>query len=69
MRCCRYLSLADGLHIYGISVSIEEGVSDCSQPWLSDEHPTKTSCWVIGDYWRYADGDQLLVLPEEPGSL
>ena len=36
------------------------------RPWVSTEHPTPGPCLVIGNYWRYADGDQLLLLLDQP---
>ncbi len=61
---CRCLELTDGLTICGVSRVDDDGVSDA---WVSEDHGTDAPCWVVGDYWRYADGDQLLILPEEPG--
>lgn len=61
LSLCRYLELGDGLTIWGV------GHADNDSPWVSEDHGTDAPCWVIGDYWRYADGDQLLLLPEKPG--
>jgi hypothetical protein len=52
----RYLILHDGYRIWGLD---HEGVS-AGWPWLSDRHRIGHRYLVFGDYWRYADGDQLM---------
>lgn len=61
-RCC-CLELTDGLTICGVSHVDDDGIGSA---WVSEDHGTDAPCWVVGDYWRYADGDQLLILPDEP---
>jgi hypothetical protein len=60
----RYLVLDDGYNIGGLphgELHVAEG------PWLSTVHPIASGpALVIGFYWRYADGDQLLIPLGEP---
>lgn len=61
----RYLDLGTGMKIWGFD---HEGVS-IGSPWVSEEHPVQGRFLVFGDYWRFADGDQLmfdLSNPEAP---
>ncbi len=67
LSLCRYLDYGGGWTIWGVTHTDPDGLSDTFAPWISEDHGTDAPCWVIGDYWRYADGDQLLLLPEEPG--
>ena len=67
LSLCRYLEIEDGLTIWGVGRADGDAPPDTLAPWVSEDHGTATPCWVIGDYWRYADGDQLLLLPDEPG--
>lgn len=67
LSLCRYLEVDDGLTIWGVGRAEGDGPADTFAPWVSEDHGTDAPCWVVGDYWRYADGDQLLLLPEEPG--
>jgi hypothetical protein len=66
LRLCRYVDLGNGIKIGGISHEDVNGVSDCNEPWLSDDHSANSAYWVIGDCWRYADGDQLLISVHSP---
>jgi hypothetical protein len=52
----RYLVMDDGLRVWGFD---HDGVSVCG-PWVSDQHRAGVQYLVFADYWRYADGDQLL---------
>lgn len=62
LRLWRYLSLDDGCRIWGLD---HEGVG-IGSPWLSEEHRPGRRYLVFGDYWRHADGDQLLFDLDEP---
>ncbi len=33
------------------------------EPWPSEEHVPGSTYWVIGKYWKHADGDDLLIDP------
>jgi hypothetical protein len=59
----RHLVLDDGFNIGGLA---HDGVYRGEGPWLSDQHPTSGPALVIGFYWRYADGDQLLIPLDDP---
>jgi hypothetical protein len=61
---CRYLKLDDGLEVGGLD---HEGVYPASSPWVSTEHRPGVEFLVFADYWRYADGDQLMFALSEPG--
>jgi hypothetical protein len=52
----RYLIIGDGLKVWGIE---HNGVS-IGWPWISDGHRAGVRYLVFGDYWGYADGDQLM---------
>ena len=54
---CRYLKMSDGTEIGGFS---HEGVQVTENPWLSDEHRPGVKYLVFANYWRYAEGDQLM---------
>jgi hypothetical protein len=55
---CRYLCLDDGMNIGGFD---HAGIQVAEHVWLSENHMPGRRLLVIGAYWRYADGDQLLV--------
>ena len=57
LRLWRYLLIDDGLQVWGFD---HEGVS-IGRPWVSAEHEPGVEYVVFADYWRYADGDQLLL--------
>jgi hypothetical protein len=61
---CRYLKLDDGLEVGGFA---HEGVHRASPPWVSTEHRPGVEYLVFANYWRYADGDQLMFDLSEPG--
>ncbi len=52
----RYLIIGDGLKVWGFD---HDGVSTGS-PWVSNQHRADVRYLVFGDYWDYADGDQLM---------
>ncbi len=55
-RWC-YLNVeASGLQVWGTKY---QGVS-MGQPWVSAGHRATYRYLVFGDYWEYADGDQLM---------
>jgi len=51
-----YLSGPTGMRIWGISY---KNVS-MGRPWVSETHNAPHEYLVFGDYWNYADGDQLM---------
>ena len=57
LSICRYLKLEDGFEIGGFS---HDGLSVTEHPWISDEHLEGERFLVFADYWKYADGDQLM---------
>ena len=57
----RYLALSDSCSVLGIH---REGEAGYGGPWLSDQHEEGHNWLVVGRYWRYADGDDLLMDPE-----
>lgn len=59
----RYIRIDDGFSIYGFDW---EGVTT-GGPWISARHPVQGRALVFGDYWRFADGDQLLQLIDVAG--
>jgi hypothetical protein len=62
----RYLIIDDGLKVWGFD---HEGVS-IGRPWVSDLHRPDARYLVFGDYWGYADGDQLMFdLSEAHGAV
>lgn len=63
---CRYLKLDDGLEIGGLD---HDGLYVAETPWVSDKHRPAVRYLVFANYWRFADGDQLmfdLTDPEYP---
>ena len=60
---CRYLCLDDGINIGGFD---HDGTHVADPVWLSEQHMAKRRLLVFGAYWRYADGDQLLIDLEDP---
>ncbi len=62
LRQWRYLMLGDGYRVWGLD---HDGVS-IGWPWLSDQHRVGQRYLVFGDYWRYADGDQLMFDLDDP---
>lgn len=62
LRRWSYLDIGDGLNIWGGSYN---GVN-IGRPWISAEHNAPHEYLVFGDYWNYADGDQLMFDLNEP---
>jgi hypothetical protein len=60
---CRYLCLADGINIGGLD---HNGVLVAEPLWRSDRHRPGRGLLVIGAYWRFGDGDQLMIDLEDP---
>jgi hypothetical protein len=60
---CRYALIDDGMEIGGFD---HEGISVTEWPWVSDEHRPGVDYLVFAKYWRYADGDQLMIDLSEP---
>ena len=61
----RYLVIDDGCTIWGFD---HDGVS-VGSPWVSTDHRPEVEYLVIGDYFEFADGDQImfdLTEPEQP---
>lgn len=54
----RYLALSDNCSVLGIH---KEGEAGYGGPWLSDQHEEGRNWLVVGKYWRFADGDDLLM--------
>ena len=59
----RYLVLNDGLQVLGF----DHGGVSAGSPWVSAQHRAGVRYRVFADFWRYADGDQLLLAIDEPG--
>ncbi len=64
LSVCRYISLGDGWEVGGFGI---DGDSIVGTPWLSQEHRAGVEYLVFAEYWKYADGDQLLIDIHEPG--
>jgi hypothetical protein len=62
LRQWRYVVMDDGLRVWGLD---HDGVS-VGSPWLSDKHRPGVKYLVFGDYWCYADGDQLMFETGDP---
>lgn len=62
LQTWRYLILDDGYRIWGFD---QNGVR-VGCPWLSDQHQVGRRYLVFGDYWQYADGDQLMFDVDDP---
>lgn len=57
LAVCRYLKLDDGREVGGFDF---EGLYVTEAPWVSDRHREDVNYLVFANYWRYADGDQLM---------
>ena len=57
LSLCRYLKIDDGREVGGFD---HEGVFVTEHPWLSEDHRIGVPYLVFANYWRYADGDQLM---------
>ncbi len=60
---CRYLKIDDGCEIGGLD---HDGVHVTESPWVSDDHRPGTQYLVFANYWRFADGDQLMFDLSDP---
>jgi hypothetical protein len=58
----RYLKIDDGTEVGGL---IHEGMN-VTEPWVSEDHRPGVKYLVFANYWRYADGDQLMFDLSEP---
>lgn len=54
---CRYLKIDDGCEIGGFA---HDGIYVTEVPWVSDQHREGVPYLVFANYWRFADGDQLM---------
>ena len=64
LKLSRYVKIDDGIEIGGLA---HEGVYVTERPWVSEKHRSGEKYLVFANYWRYADGDQLLFDLSEPG--
>lgn len=62
LRKARYVAIDDGLTVWGLP---HKGIG-IGTPWISDEHMKGFSYLVFGYYWRFADGDQLMIDLNDP---
>jgi hypothetical protein len=60
---CRYLKIDDGCEIGGLDY---EGVYVTETPWISNDHRPGVKYLVFANYWRFADGDQLMFDLSDP---
>jgi hypothetical protein len=60
---CRYLKIDDGCEIGGVD---HNGVYVTEVPWISDDHRPGVQYLVFANYWRFADGDQLMFDLSDP---
>jgi hypothetical protein len=63
LATCRYLKLEDGTEIGGFDYN---GLFVVQSPWVSDQHRSGVQYLVFANYWRYADGDQLMFDLSDP---
>ena len=63
LKISRYLKVDDGIEVGGLD---HEGVYVTEVPWVSEEHRTGVKYLVFANYWRYADGDQLMFDLSQP---
>ena len=63
LTICRYLKIDDGCEVGGFA---HDGVYVTEVPWISDEHRPGVSYLVFANYWRFADGDQLMFDLSDP---
>lgn len=60
---CRYLKVSDGREIGGLD---HDGLTVTEGPWVSDTHRKGVLYLVFANYWRFADGDQLMFDLSDP---
>ena len=58
LAMCRYLKLDDGREIGGFD---HDGLYVAEKPWVWRRHQEGATYLVFANYWRYADGDQLML--------
>jgi hypothetical protein len=58
LAICRYLRIEDGCEIGGLDY---KGVYVTQRPWVSKSHDSELRYLVFANYWRFADGDQLMI--------
>jgi hypothetical protein len=63
LKTNRYLKIDDGIEIGGVD---HEGVYVTESPWVSEQHRAGEKYLVFANYWRYADGDQLMFDLSDP---
>lgn len=63
LKTSRYLKVDDGIEVGGLD---HEGVYVTEVPWVSEKHRSGVKYLVFANYWRYADGDQLMFDLSEP---
>ena len=63
LSCCRYLKIEDGTEVGGLG---NGRLFVAEVPWVSCEHRPGVDYLVFANYWRYADGDQLMFDLTEP---
>ena len=63
LSICRYLTIDDTRDIGGFD---HDGVHRGALLWTSDSHRPGVKYLVFGNYWRYADGDDLMIDLTEP---
>jgi hypothetical protein len=64
LASCRYLKVGDGVEVGGLD---HNGLHVTEVPWVSSEHRPGVDYLVFANYWRYADGDQLMFDLTDPG--
>jgi hypothetical protein len=60
---CRRLDLDDGFRVFGVA---HDGDVESDEPWVSDTHREGFRYLVVANYFRLADGDQLLIDLRDP---
>jgi hypothetical protein len=60
---CRYLKTEDGTEVGGLD---HKGLYVTEVPWVSHDHRPGVGYLIFANYWRYADGDQLMFDLTEP---
>lgn len=65
LKVSRYLKIDEGIEIGGLD---HDGVYVTQRPWVSQQHQAGERYLVFANYWRYADGDQLMFDLSEPST-
>lgn len=63
LSVCRYVEITSGAAIYGLA---DTGVYNRGALCVVNDLVIRGRYLVIGDYWRFADGDQLLLALDDP---